>query len=313
MKFATIRRDSEESFILGPSASSPFYLWSDLQSRFGQDKLVSSVETLTDFIDQSSVLLPFLEARLDKFEGLPEVEISNEDFSKAFEVRSFRDFYAFEEHVKNGRKSRGLEMIPEWYEFPVFYYSNHLNIKACNEDVYYPDPSKEVDFEMELACIVGRTCRNLNLDQASSAIFGFCLLNDFSARDFQRTEMKMNLGPAKGKDFGTSMGPVIYSYKEFENLRTGKFYDLNLQLKLNSELVTESNAANIYYSFEEMLVRASAHCDLYPRELIGSGTLGRGCLMELNQNREDKRWLKKGDLVELSWSVDQWSLRNRIV
>src|SRR5690606_25003554 len=140
-----------------------------------------------------------------------------EDCRLPFQPKSFRDFYAFEEHVKNGRKSRGMEMIPEWYEFPTFYYSNHLNIRGPNADILYPTGSTEVDFEMELGCVVGRRARNLSSENAGSAIFGYCLLNDFSARDFQRQEMKLNLGPSKGKDFGTSFGPIIYTAAELTN------------------------------------------------------------------------------------------------
>ena len=122
---------------------------------------------------------------------------------------SMRDGYAFRQHVESARRNRGLEMIPEWYEAPIFYYSNHLSFRGPFDDIAYPKDSQELDLELEIACVIGREIRNANLEEARAAIFGYSLVNDWTARDFQRFEMKVNMGPTKGKDFATSFGSYI--------------------------------------------------------------------------------------------------------
>ncbi|MHC0035500.1 fumarylacetoacetate hydrolase family protein [Pseudoneobacillus sp. C159] len=224
--------------------------------------------------------------------------------------RSFRDFYAFEQHVKTARENRGLEMIPEWYEIPVFYFSNHLVMRGHEEAIERPRECQWLDYELEIACIVGKQGKNIPRDEAEDYIFGYCILNDWSARDLQRQEMKVGLGPAKGKDFATSIGPYIITKDELQNLVSGKAFDLNMTAKVNGVLLSKGNVKDIFYSFGEMLERASADVTLYPGEIIGSGTVGTGCLLELGQNVH--RWLEPGDVIELE--IDRLGvLRNTII
>lgn len=211
--------------------------------------------------------------------------------------RSFRDFYAFEEHVKTARENRNLEMIPEWYEIPVFYFSNHLAIKGPGEEIIKPLGFDWLDYELEIACIIGKEGRNIRAEEADEYIFGYCILNDWSARDLQRKEMKVGLGPAKGKDFATSIGPWIVTKDELEPLKMGKGFDLSMKARVNGQLLSTGNMRKIFYSFGEMIERASAGVTLYPGEMIGSGTVGTGCLLEIGQ--EVHRWLMPGDIVEL--------------
>jgi 2-keto-4-pentenoate hydratase/2-oxohepta-3-ene-1,7-dioic acid hydratase in catechol pathway len=211
--------------------------------------------------------------------------------------RSFRDFYAFEQHVKTSRENRGLEMIPEWYEIPVFYFSNHLVMKGTNESIERPSQCQWLDYELEIACIIGKEGRTISRDNADEYIFGYCILNDWSARDIQRKEMKVGLGPAKGKDFATSIGPYILTKDELVDLVSGKGFDLKMTAKVNGILLSEGNMKDLFYSFGEMIERASDGVTLYPGEIIGSGTVGSGCILELGADAH--RWLEPGDLVEL--------------
>lgn len=210
---------------------------------------------------------------------------------------SFRDFYAFEQHVKTARASRNLEMIPEWYQFPVFYFSNHNTFLGHNMPVTYPEYTKELDFELEIACIIGKQGKDIKLEEASQFIAGYSILNDWSARDVQRNEMKVGLGPAKGKDFATSMGPYLITADELNDRKKDKGYDLFMKARKNGVVISQGNWSDIYYSFEELIVRASQGVTLYPGDVLGSGTVGTGCILELRPENTEG-WLKKGDVVE---------------
>jgi len=224
--------------------------------------------------------------------------------------RSFRDFYAFEQHVKTARENRGLEMIPEWYEIPVFYFSNHLAIKGPEDEIIMPKDCNWLDFELEIACVIGKEGRNISARDADNYIFGYCILNDWSARDLQRKEMRVGLGPAKGKDFATSIGPWLVTKDEFELLKEAKGFNLNMKASVNGIVLSEGNMKDIYYSFAEMIERASDGVTLYPGEIIGSGTVGTGCLLELGQ--EVHRWLMPGDVIKLE--VEKLGvLQNKII
>lgn len=312
MKFATARVNGESCFVVSLPQSSDFVLWTDYAKEFSTDKLLSQTQTLFDFIKRSTILLPHLEKNKDRLSRLPRQKIKSEDFLLPFTPVLFRDFYCFEEHVMAARKGRGLEMIPEWYEAPIFYYSNPISFQGPYEVVPYPKDSLEVDLELEVACIVGRDIRNASIEEARSAIFGYCLLNDWTARDFQRFEMKVNMGPTKGKDFSTTFGSFIVSPDEIESKRSGKGFDIEIEALINGERLTRNNWKKIQFSFEEMLVRASKNCTVVAGEVIASGTIGGGCLMEHNITTGQKRWLKKGDTVTLNWVPDGPSISNRI-
>ncbi|WP_175989586.1 fumarylacetoacetate hydrolase family protein [Bacillus sp. Marseille-Q1617] len=210
---------------------------------------------------------------------------------------SIRDFYAFEEHVKTARKKRGLDVVPEWYVIPVFYFTNHLAVKGPDEAVAGPADCQWLDYELEIACVIGKEGRNISSEDAEDHIYGYFIMNDWSARDIQKQEMKVGLGPAKGKDFATSFGPYLVTKDELEAKRTGDRFDLSMTAKVNGKLLSEGNFKDIYYTFADMIERASKDVTLYPGEVIGSGTVGSGCILELGT--ETHRWLKAGDEVEL--------------
>lgn len=226
--------------------------------------------------------------------------------------QSFRDFYAFEQHVKTARAQRGLEMVPEWYHFPAFYFSNAAAVVGPEAEIAKPAATQWLDYELEIACIIGKGGVDIPIEAAEEHIAGFCVLNDWSARDLQRAEVKVGLGPAKGKDFATSMGPSLVTLDELEDLRisgeTGSRYDLTMVARINGVEYSRGNFRDIYFTFAEMIARASADCPLYPGDVIGSGTVGTGCILELGQNYP---WLQPGDVVELE--VERLGLlRNRI-
>ena len=189
---------------------------------------------------------------------------------------SVRDFYAFEQHVKTARALRGQEVPPEWYEQPVFYFSNPAAIYGPDETIPYPEGTEELDYELEVAAVIGLEGR----------IGGFTIMNDWSARDLQRKEMRVGLGPAKGKDFATSLGPVVVSADELGD---------TMVARVNGEERSRGSLADMYFSWDELVAQAARNTVLRPGDILGSGTVGTGCILELN----DGRWLKPGDVVEL--------------
>ena len=223
---------------------------------------------------------------------------------------SFRDFYAFEKHVKTCRNKRGLSMVPEWYEIPVFYFSNHRSITGHDSFVKKPEYTKQLDFELEIACVIKKKGKNIPCEKALDYIAGFMILNDWSARDEQRKEMSVGLGPAKGKDFATSMGPYLVTLDELEDRRSGEHWDLKMRARINGKEVSAGNANSLYWSFPQMIERASLDCELFPGDVIGSGTVGTGCILELGT--EVHRFLEPGDVVELE--IERLGiLRNHII
>ncbi len=192
---------------------------------------------------------------------------------------SVRDFSAFEEHVRNARALRGQEVPKEWYEIPVFYFSNPASIHGPEDEIVYPDGSTQLDYELEVAAIIG----------AGGAVAGFTVLNDWSARDLQAAEMRAGLGPAKGKDFATSIGPVVVTTDEFDGS------EAEMIARVNGEERSRGNLRDLYHSWETIVAQASRNTRLLPGDVIGSGTVGGGSILEHN----DGRWLQPGDVVEL--------------
>ena len=213
--------------------------------------------------------------------------------------RSFRDFYAFEQHVKTCRTKRGQEMIPEWYEIPVFYFSNAGSLKGHQESVKRPASTQTLDFELEIGCIIGKQVQDVSGDAAEDAIFGYLVLNDLSARDLQRQEMKCMLGPAKGKDFATAIGPWVVTKDELADKRVGPGrYDLTMLARKNGKEISRGNFKDVTHDFTKMIERASRDVTLFPGDLIGSGTVGTGCILELGPETTGG-WLEPGDAIEL--------------
>jgi len=193
---------------------------------------------------------------------------------------SVRDAYAFEEHIRNAARVTGRPGVPdEWYELPVFYFSNPAAIFGPDDEIPFPAGSDELDYELEVAAVIG----------AEGAIGGFTVMNDWSARDLQRKEMKVGLGPAKGKDFATSLGPVVVTPDELGDLR------LEMVARVNGEERSRGNMGDMYHSWEAIIERAATNTRLVHGDVIGSGTVGTGCILE----HGDGRWLQPGDVVEL--------------
>ena len=211
---------------------------------------------------------------------------------------TFRDFYAFEQHVKAARKMRGLDMNPDWYKIPIFYFSNITSLYGHKEDLPYPIGTKELDFELELAIIIANGGKNIDKNDANKFIAGYTILNDWSARDLQREEMQMNLGPAKGKDFANSFGPYMVTPDELINNWENDKINLRMTCYLNDKLISDGNTNDLYHSFPEMIQRASMNVELKAGDYIGSGTVGTGCILELRPESTGG-WLKKGDTIRL--------------
>jgi 2-keto-4-pentenoate hydratase/2-oxohepta-3-ene-1,7-dioic acid hydratase in catechol pathway len=225
-----------------------------------------------------------------------------------------RDFYAFEQHVRTARQRRGLDMDPDWYQLPVFYFSNPYAIVGPDDDVAIAPGSGEMDFELEVAAVVGMGGADLDPDDAERHIAGFCVMNDWSARDIQRREMKLSMGPVKGKDFATSLGPMLVTPDELAGAQTGRAYDLTMTASVNGVEYSRASLADIYWSFGEMLAYASRGTRVEPGDVIGSGTCGTGCILELSLVHGGERypWLQAGDVVELS--VERLgTLRSRVI
>jgi fumarylacetoacetate (FAA) hydrolase len=215
------------------------------------------------------------------------------------EPRSVRDFYAFEQHVATIWRRRGQEVPEAWHRLPIFYFSNTSEIRGPGEPVWAPRGSTELDYELEVAALIDTPIRDLDASQAEEAIGGFMVLNDWSARDLQRDETTVRLGPAKGKDFATSIGPWLVTPDEVADARAGAGYRLTMTATVNGEEVSRGSWETVRYSFGQMLERAGADVRVRPGDLIGSGTVGGGCLLEVRDERLG-RWLAPGDTVTLA-------------
>jgi len=218
---------------------------------------------------------------------------------------SMRDGYAFRQHVEAARRNRGVEMIPEFDNFPVFYMTNHNSVTGPGKCAVMKEHLKRFDFELEAAIVVGKKCRNVKASEADDCIFGYTIMNDWSARALQMEEMKLSLGPAKGKDFNTSLGPWLVTRDELAPARIpgpkGERYDLAMKAWVNGKQVSTGNLKDMTWTFGELLERASYGVTLYPGDVIGSGTVGTGCFLELNGSKiTDNQWLQLGDTIKLS-------------
>lgn len=230
---------------------------------------------------------------------------------------SVRDGYAFRQHVATSRRNRGLDMIPEFDEFPVFYFSNHVAVFGPGDVPVMERHLDRLDFELESAAVIGKPGRNLKASEADANIFGYMIFNDWSARALQMQEMKLNLGPAKGKDFASSFGPWLVTADELTPFRQesehGARYDLKMTAFLNDKQLSEDSMVNMNWTFTQILERASYGVMLQPGDIIGSGTCGTGCLLELNGSKVvENLWVKDGDRVRLEIQ-GLGSLDNRIV
>ncbi len=214
-------------------------------------------------------------------------------------IASIRDFYAFEQHVQTCRQQRGLGMVPQWYQIPVFYFTNPQCVIGNGDSVYAPLGCQELDYELELACIIGKSAKNLPADDSVwEYVAGFTIMNDWSARDIQRAEMAVGLGPSKGKDFATSLGPKWVSLDElWPFYRDGRFH-LEMTARVNQKLYSQGNSGQMYWTWPQLIAHASRDAELIPGDVLGSGTVGSGCILELTPQKVGG-WLKPGDIVDL--------------
>ena len=201
---------------------------------------------------------------------------------------SLRDFIAFEDHIAATSKKRGQPIPPEWYKFPVYYKGNHRTIIGPDEALPWPLDTTKLDYELELACVIGRTGRDIPEQNAGDYIAGYTIMNDFSARDIQFQEMACRLGPAKGKDFATALGPCLMTADDITDLDA-----LTMIARVNGEEWSRGRFGTIHWTFPQMIAHVSRGETIYAGDVFGSGTVGGGCGLELD------RYLKVGDVVEL--------------
>ncbi|WP_447978312.1 fumarylacetoacetate hydrolase family protein [Candidatus Nitrospira bockiana] len=201
---------------------------------------------------------------------------------------SLRDFIAFEDHIAATSKRRGQPIPPEWYKAPVYYKGNHRTIIGPEDVLAWPLDTTKLDYELELAMVVGRRGIDIGEREAEDYIAGYTIMNDFSARDIQFQEMACRLGPAKGKDFATAIGPCLLTPDEIPDVSA-----LTMIARVNGEEWSKGRFGTIHWSFAQMIAHVSRGETLYPGDLFGSGTVGGGCGLELD------RYLSPGDVVEL--------------
>lgn len=208
---------------------------------------------------------------------------------------SMRDFMAFEDHVRHTRELRGARVPQAWYDMPVFYFSNHLAVIGPEDPVAPPPGCQQLDYEFEVAVVIGRAGRDISEASAWEHVAGLTIMNDWSARDLQMEEMQAGLGPAKGKDFATTLGPTLVTLDELRDRLDGERMTLAMVGRRNGEEFTRTNLNEIHHPVPRIVARASRGVTLHPGEVIGLGTVPYGCLLE----RSDSSWLAAGDVVEL--------------
>ena len=285
------------------------------------------METLhTDLPDKMGMMLNHWEQYLPlATAGLKTLNESSIKMDKAIEYNkvqllapvphptSCRDGYAFRQHVAAARKNRGAAMIPEFDQYPIFYFTNHNSIQGPGKVLCMPDHFEKLDFELEVAIVICKAGSNIKAANADAYIGGLMIMNDLSARRLQQEEMLLNLGPAKGKDFATCVGPWLVTLDELTPFEipahanhTGKNWNLGMTCSVNGVQVSAGNMKDMDWTFAEIIERVSYGVDLYPGDIIGSGTVGTGCFLELNGTGKlndptyKEQWLQDGDRVEMT-------------
>jgi len=249
-----------------------------------------------------------VEALADLVESFEASDEEDDALSNADDLRfgppilrpaSLRDFYAFEGHVATMWRRRDQAVPEAWYRLPIFYFSNVSELRAPDQPVWAPRGSTELDYELEIAALVDTPARDLAPERAEEAIGGYTIFNDWSARDLQRDETTVRLGPAKGKDFASTLGPWLVTPDELADVRSGKGYDLAATAEVNGQELSRGRWSDVQFSFGEMLERASADVRLVAGDVVGSGTVGTGCLLEIREESGFGRYLRPGDVVTL--------------
>jgi fumarylacetoacetate (FAA) hydrolase len=225
---------------------------------------------------------------------------------------SCRDGYSFRQHVAAARRNRKVDMIPEFDQYPIFYFTNHNAVQGPGPISVMPDHLQKLDFELESAVVLCKHGKTVRAEEADQYIAGYMIMNDMSARTLQMEEMLLNLGPAKGKDFSTVIGPMLVTPDELEPYKkpakaghTGNSYDLKMRCWVNDVLVSEGNMGDMDRTFAEIIERSAYGVEIFPGEVIGSGTVGTGCFLELNGTgllndpNYKVQWLQPGDVVRM--------------
>ncbi|MEZ4846357.1 MAG: fumarylacetoacetate hydrolase family protein [Bdellovibrionota bacterium] len=272
--------------------------------------------TMKEFLEESDRHMPSLRKLHKEIEAHPEVyeAIPNPVLcSPVPHPTSCRDGYAFRQHVETMRKNRGAEMAKEFDQFPIFYFTNHNAIVGPGDVVCEEDHFNKLDLELEVAIVIGKRGMNIPASKADDYIFGYTIMNDFSARTLQTEEMVLSLGPAKGKDFATALGPWLVTKDELDSKKIsgaeGDRYDLRMTAFHNGKQISDGNMNQMNWTFAQILERVSYGAEIFPGDVIGSGTVGTGCYAELNSTaariaKETGKeftptWLEPGDTIEL--------------
>ena len=276
-----------------------------------EDKMIYDIHAMNSKIADN--MLEFLEggdnqltlAKTAVQSGNPEISLEEVKLiSPVPNPPSVRDAYAFRQHVATARRNRGLEMIPEFDEIPIFYFTNHHAIFGEGDFPVRKRHTEKLDFELECAAVIGKRGRDISARDADNYIVGFMIMNDLSARVLQMQEMKLNLGPAKGKDFGSSFGPWLVTKDELDSYKQsssdGDRYNLKMKAFVNDIQVSDDSLANMTWTFAQIIERVSYGVDIFPGDIIGSGTCGTGCFLELNGSKiTDNQWLNPDDIISL--------------
>jgi fumarylacetoacetate (FAA) hydrolase len=273
-------------------------------------------KNIIDFFHTSNDLIQQTEKQLSKIADHSLSVAPEKDFSLLAPVprpTSCRDGYAFRQHVESARRNRGVEMIKEFDQYPIFYFTNHNAVQGPGDIYCMPDHFQQLDFELEVAIVIGKEGRNIKAKDADAYIAGFTIMNDLSARKLQMEEMLLNLGPAKGKDFSTVIGPWLVTPDELSSYlvpakqgHVGNNYNLSMKCWVNDILVSEGNVKDMDWTFAEIIERCSYGVTIYPGDVIGSGTVGTGCFLELNGTGKlhdpnyQPQWLQANDTVKMT-------------
>ena len=273
-------------------------------------------KNIIDFFQSSNELIQQTEKQLSKIADNSLSVEPVKDFTLLAPVprpTSCRDGYAFRQHVESARRNRGVEMIKEFDQYPIFYFTNHNAVQGPGDIYCMPDHFQQLDFELEVAIVIGKEGRNIKAKDADAYIAGFTIMNDLSARKLQMEEMLLNLGPAKGKDFSTVIGPWLVTPDELSSYlvpakqgHVGNNYNLSMKCWVNDILVSEGNVKDMDWTFAEIIERCSYGVTIFPGDVIGSGTVGTGCFLELNGTGKlhnpnyQPQWLQANDTVKMT-------------
>jgi fumarylacetoacetate (FAA) hydrolase len=273
-------------------------------------------KNIIDFFQSSNDLIQQTEKQLSKIADNTLNVAPVKDFTLLAPVprpTSCRDGYAFRQHVESARRNRGVEMIKEFDQYPIFYFTNHNAVQGPGDIYCMPDHFQQLDFELEVAIVIGKEGRNIKAKDADAYIAGFTIMNDLSARKLQMEEMLLNLGPAKGKDFSTVIGPWLVTPDELSAYlvpakqgHVGNNYNLSMKCWVNDKLVSEGNVKDMDWTFAEIIERCSYGVTVFPGDVIGSGTVGTGCFLELNGTGKlhnpnyEPQWLQANDTVKMT-------------